>query len=241
MARVLKIIPAYPYVEDRIDTFGSPVKYEDWVKCIDAIVESEQSVDPGIDMDILVYRMYKLGQKFAVGADVINQLDNTKIARGTMRCVELENTDNTGFKIVAHAVSKFHNDYDYIIFQEDDISILPTGNGYVKAVVKQIESVKGCIAFAPIKIKPQLHFGGFFGLVPMNQLYHIIERFPPLKLKTELEIIHWYVKYNRLAIGDIVEIEGYDNFPSNSGNLGHLYEPLEQFRVKGKQLYRVGI
>jgi len=236
--RVLKIIPAYPYVEDRIDTFGSPVEYADWVKCISNMVKSEQSVDPGVDMDIIVYRMYKLGTKFHVGADIIEPLDNTKIYRGTMRSIEVENTDITGFKIIHHAVSKFHDDYDYIIYQEDDIEILPTGKGYVKDAISQLK--KGCVAFSPIKQIPQLHFGGFFGLIPMVQLYRIIDKFPPLTLKTELEINHWYVKYNRIDTRNMNELKGYDNFPANSGRLPTLYNDLGQFRVHGKQLYRLG-
>ena len=236
--RVLKVIPAYPYVEDRIDTFGSPIDYANWVKCIDNMVKSEQSVDPGVDMDVIVYRMYKVGTKYHTGADIIEPLDNTKLSRGVLRCAEIENTDITGFKIINHAVSKYHNDYDYLIYQEDDIAILPTGKGYVKAAISQ--KPKGCVAFSPIKQIP-LHFGGFFGLVPMEQLYDIIDKFPPLKLKNELEINHWYVKHNRLAMGDIVELKGYDNFPLNSARLPLLYKPISELRVFGKRLYRLGI
>ncbi len=256
MAKVLKIVSCYPYSEDRNAFHNSPTTYSDWEKCIRRLVKNEELVDYGVDVDMILYRLYKPGEDKDLGKEFINSFKGRKLGigsygtrpRGTIKVIEYENVGRTGFNIIKHAVETFHKKYDYLTFEEDDVSICRSAKNYLKQAIEQIEwsNKQNIVVFAPIRPaddRVPLHFGGFHGVMSMDKLYSIIESFPDfanLKTKSELEICDWYVKGHNLKRENIMNLFGFSNFPDNHSDFEIYAKDLEQYKTIGKYLYHIG-
>lgn len=256
MSKVLKIVCCYPYSEDRNDYHNSPTTYADWEKCIRRLIKNEELVDYGVDMDIILYRLYKPGEHKDLGKEFIHSFKGKKIgvgkygtrARGTIKVIDYENVGRTGFNIIKHAVETNHKKYDYLTFEEDDVSICKSATNYLKLAIDQIKwsNNKGIVVFAPIKNATDqfpMHFGGFHGVMPMKNLYKILDSFPDfanLEGKSELEICDWYIKGNGLNREDIMNLVGFSNFPDNHSEFDNYADLLGDYKTIGKYLYHIG-
>lgn len=256
MAKVLKIVSCYPYSEDRNPIHNSPTTYSDWEKCIRRLIKNEELVDYGVDMDIILYRLYKPGEDKDLGKEFIHSFKGKKIGvgkygtrpRGTIKVIDFENVGKTGFNIIKHAVETNHKKYDYLTFEEDDVSICKSATNYLKLGIDQIKwsNNRGIVVFAPIRDEADdypLHFGGFHGIMPMENLYKILDTFPDfasIKGKSELEICDWYIKGNGLTRNDIMNLVGFSNYPDNWEDFEIYHKDLTPYKTIGKYLYHIG-
>lgn len=132
-------------------------------QCIDFLrlqVENEQINDPGFSMDVIIIN----NNTDNVDANIyIDSLNNQEIYNGKIRVFHRNNIGGS-FGAFSHAFDLIANDYDYFLFNEDDIMIL--NPGYMSRAIEMLESDStiGFVSFSPISYQEPLHCGGGFGV-----------------------------------------------------------------------------
>lgn len=153
-------------------------------QCIDFLklqIENDRTVDPGCPMDIILVNN-DTGNSEA--NDFINSLDGQAIYNGIIRVFHRENKGGS-FGAFSYAYDMISSEYDYFLFNEDDIMLFHPG--YMTRSIEILMSRQdvGFIAFSPISFHQPLHCGGGFGVTSRSVLDRIISQYSQLPFVNE--------------------------------------------------------
>ena len=125
-------------------------------------LENEKIIDPGIPMDVIIVNN-TIGDTEA--DNIINSFDGTSIFNGHVSVFTRENLGGS-FGAFSYAYDLLSSEYDYFLFNEDDILI--THHGYFKRAIEVMseDNTVGFVAFSPIShgSHDPVHCGGGFGV-----------------------------------------------------------------------------
>lgn len=212
---VAKLIPAFPYPRNRINySTNYPKSYEDWETNFSTVMNSELIIDSGSDMDIFIY--YRQQKDDIQGKDKIYSYDNMKTKNGTIHVVQSHNDRKIhGFDIIYDFLQdSISEKYKYILYQEDDISILPEVTNYGLESINLLK-LHPVVAYSVVVDDPSLHMGGLFSLFPIEPLRKHLHEFPFMEQNNELEINKWLFKCIPAKLETIGKLPQYNNIPSN--------------------------
>lgn len=244
MIRVAKLIPVFPYTSQRRaeDFTNGPKSYDIWLKTFNELIDAEIHIDAGCPMDIFLYYRSIPGDR--TGEAEIYKFDGQATPNGVITVTEMDNDNIKGFSIIREFIlSGIPNMYDYILYQEDDVVLVPGCDGYVFDSVSRIENKEyKVIGYSVAVTQPFVHMGGLFALIPLKPLIANIEAFPLNAQGDELDINKWVNDSLGIQFIDVGYLPQYKNFPVN-------YETVTCFkqnyvtpfwRTEGRFLFRVG-
>ena len=242
--KIAKVIPCFPYTQFRRQGQGTngSINYEVWLKTFTNVMHQETTVDTGVDTDVFLY--YRFVEGDDLGKADIYKYHLSKTKNGTVFVDSMENDASIGFSTIKTFLdTDIAKEYDFLLYQEDDIQILTNSDGYLKEAVELIRD-NWVIAFSVAVIKPIIHIGGFFGLIPMKPLLDNLDKFPEARLMdNEVEINRWALDAVGItSIKEVKYLEKYDNRPENLEHMGifkqHYVIPF--WKEGDKFLFKVG-
>lgn len=123
-------------------------------------IENEKSLDPGADMDLLLVNN---DANCLEANEYIASLEGVTIYSGVIKTITRPNKGGS-FGAFSHGFDLQKEDYDYFLFNEDDIMIYEPG--YLSHCITLIEGDPdiGFVALSPISFTYPIHCGGGFGL-----------------------------------------------------------------------------
>lgn len=143
------------------------------------VVEFEKKEDAGIPLDVIIVNN---DTNFKEGNEYIASLDGEKTKNGKIIAYT---RPNIGWSFGAHndAFKRFHDDYDYWIFTEDDI--LVGGIDYAKKLKERWEDIEkaqvpvGFLSLIGVIRHAQygIHCGGAVGMSSRPVLDKVVEKF----------------------------------------------------------------
>lgn len=154
--KVLKIIASsfHPRtVRHKTGLTGSPLGYfahsqnftteKSIIELLKINIDIERNLDPGIDMDVAI--ISSNSKKWLDGFNFLSEMHNSPIIRGKIIC---ETRENIGYSYGSYnfGFNKFQDQYDYFIFQEDDMICYETN--YVKEAIDIWNKTPNC-GFVP--------------------------------------------------------------------------------------------
>lgn len=144
-------------------------------------IENECNLDSGVEMDVIIVNN-DTGDITA--NEFINSLDNQPIYNGKIRVFSRQNLGGS-FGAFSYAYDMISSDYDFFLFNEDDIMI--TQPSYFKRAIEFLENDSniGFIAFSPISYHEPYHCGGGFGVTSKRILDLIKQRYGMLPYYAE--------------------------------------------------------
>ena len=173
-ARCCKVVALYAPREvgnepgnTRVGDTNSPIKLEDWMECVNRLVEGETNVYPGdnISLDLhLVWNRESHDDEKDI-EKFIYSFDGKRINTGRIYVSEKPNWGH-GFEVFGKVATEYYDDYEYWCFQEDDHYIIDTAKGYFAQAIKQLEEENKFkfVSFTPIVPGGLCHFGAAFGV-----------------------------------------------------------------------------
>jgi hypothetical protein len=245
--KVAKIVSCFPYTHYRSKsgTTNAPNSYETWCKLIELLIQSECDIDPGVDLDLILY--YRYLPESEIGKEFLYQYNGKSINRGTIHVYDMPNDHTMGFSSILEFLERDSSGYDYMIFQEDDIHLVPGCDQYVKQSIEMIQNNQCNIVAYSVHIpvlpgKPHgtQHVGGAFALYPISPLLQHLNGFPLHKQTQEVPVSQWFIK----ILGNrILNLPEYSSGPINFKSI-----PMYQTKstkpyviTTSKYLYKLGL
>jgi hypothetical protein len=253
MKKVAKIVSCYPYLKSRgkLGNTGNVKTIEAWEARISKMVEMERTIDHGGDVQLdlfLIYRSEPDQEK--PSAEFINKFHGQKTFSGNIIVHEFENDDAHGFSSIKFVLQYYGHQYDYLIYQEDDIILSESAEGYIGTSIKQIEDGAKVVAYSTfVERRPHEltkrgspHVGGTYVFVPVKDLLVNLDTFPMTKQTTEIQSSRWIFNSVGATITDIHQLEGYCNYPENVNNIKIFHQGyVKEKWTSGKFLFRIGL
>ena len=265
MTRGCKMVALYPPRNTRMGTTNSPLTVQDWMECVNRLVEGETNVYPGdnISLDLhLVWNRESRDDEKEI-EKFIYSFDGKRTNTGRVYVSEKPNWGH-GFEVIGEVGRDYYDDYEYWCYQEDDHYIIPTGEGYFAEAIKQLkenDKLK-CVSFSPIKagVLPQFcaHFGGAYGVWHRSRMD--MKAFPFTKIGVrsipfytgEGSICGWLLNSfepdpptGDITEGAFTEIRNYSNAPENWTDLGTYVvcskDPKIKVTIEEPFIFKVGL
>lgn len=238
--KVAKVVPCFPFVGTR-GNHNSPKTLDTWSFLFKKLIQGELESDPGVDTDVLLYYRTIPGDS-QTGRELIYSYDGLKLPRGVVKVHEMPNDQSMGFSAILEFLKKHHKKYSHLVFQEDDIYILPGNHGYLQ---EAIDCNKDLVNLATMctRYPGELHIAGMFALMRIEPLLPHLGTFPLMKQRNELNINWWVFESYNYKASDVGSLKTYKNYPRNSADA---YGFLQAYVKAGwndapKFLYNVGI
>jgi hypothetical protein len=137
----------------------------DMVEFIKSSIENELNIENGFDTDVI----------FVINGDngdFMNDYNNQKTKNGN---ILIEYRENIGASFGAYfdMVKKYHIDYDYFFFCEDDVLVYK--DNYIKTFIETLntDELNGFVCLAPLSKLYPLHSGGGCGLTSKNKFLEV--------------------------------------------------------------------
>ena len=164
------------YIGPRRNMNNNLLNNEECVEFLKLQIENERSIDPGVPMDVIIVN----NDTNDLNANkFIDSLQDQEIFNGKIRVLHRPNVGGS-FGAFSYGYDVFSDEYDFFLFNEDDIMI--THPLYFKRaidVLKEDESI-GYVAFSPISYHEPYHCGGAFGVTSKRILKQICEEYNAL-------------------------------------------------------------
>jgi hypothetical protein len=171
------------YIGARRNMNNNLLNNEECVEFLKLQIENERRIDPGVPMDVIIVN----NDNNDLNANkFIDSLHDQEIFNGKIRVLHRPNIGGS-FGAFSYGYDVFSDEYDFFLFNEDDIMI--TQPLYFKRaidVLKEDESI-GYVAFSPISYHEPYHCGGGFG-VSSRRILDLVKstysKLPFIKLNT---------------------------------------------------------
>jgi GT2 family glycosyltransferase len=153
-------------------------------QCIEFLklqIDNEKTNDPGCELDIIIVNNNTNNHEANLYIDTLN---GQKIFNGIIRVFHRQNIGGS-FGAFSYAYDQIFNEYDYFLFNEDDIML--TEPDYFKKAIEILQSDDsvGFVAFSPISYHEPYHCGGGFGVTSKRILELVKQRFGILPYHAE--------------------------------------------------------
>lgn len=168
MVKCLKIISCFFGKRRKLN--NNPTTPEECLKFLKESIDLDINLDSGESMDILLVNNKN---NFLEGDSYVNSLKGTKTKNGIIKVVVRENVGGS-FGSFSDGFDMCKHDYDYFLFNEDDIRILK--ENYFSQSIEKLNTDKqiGFVAFAPIHRGNPVHSGGGFGITASKIITSIL-------------------------------------------------------------------
>ena len=169
--RCAKIISVY--IGPRRNMNNNLLNSDQCIEFLKLQIENECNLDAGAELDVIIVN----NDTGDIAAnEFINSLDNQPIYNGNIRVFSRQNLGGS-FGAFSYGYDLICNDYDFILFNEDDIMI--TQPGYFRRAIELLttDETIGFVAFAPISYHQPYHCGGGFGITSTKILEQIRSKF----------------------------------------------------------------
>lgn len=169
--RSAKIISVY--IGPRRNMNNNLLNEQDCIDFLKLQIENEQKIDCGVPMDIIIVNN---DTNHEIANTFIDSLNNQDVVNGKIRVFHRPNIGGS-FGAFSYAYDKICNEYDFFLFNEDDIML--TDPGYFKKAIEILQSddTVGFVAFSPISYHEPYHCGGGFGVTSKRILELVKQRF----------------------------------------------------------------
>tara|TARA_R110000744_G_scaffold137773_1_gene248422 strand:- start:1649 stop:2395 length:747 start_codon:yes stop_codon:yes gene_type:complete len=244
--KIAKIVPCYPYTHARAKraAANSPSSYEMWEELIDKLIQGERQSDPGIELDLLLYLREEPNQPQITtqALEKLNSYANCELPRGTVTIYRMPNDHTMGFSAIKEFLEKHSEEYDYLIFQEDDIYLLDNVDGYAKEAVDLTKNVVQLATYCE-RNPGEKHIAGCYALIKIQPLLDNIETFPLIRQSNELQTNEWVLKSSGAWDIPPSNLVRFKNYPRNFNNAtGFLQGYVRAGWSSGEKfLFNVGI
>jgi hypothetical protein len=221
------------YFGERREIHNTP---KDIISFIVSSIDNELTINNGVNTDIILVINGE-------GGDFLYEYQYAPTKNGK---IIIEKRDNYGasFGCYFDIFKKYHNNYDYFFFCEDDVLIYK--NGYINDFITEFNASEnnGFVCLAPLsKINP-LHSGGGCGLTSKNRFLEVypLDSIPDFKLNpTYNDLISYEIsftntfhkkgyklinvdKYSPLAVNYQSHYGQNNNFDESMLNKEHIYK-----------------
>lgn len=162
--KILKIIATYG--GNRRQMNNNLLTPTDCINFLKLQVENEINLDPGCDMDVLIVNNDNGNIDFN---NYIQSLNDTKIHSGVIK-THLRANLGGSFGAFSEGFDLYENEYDYFLFNEDDIMIFePSYMDNILDVFDKDNKV-GFVSLSPLSYTIPIHSGGAFGVAKKEAL-----------------------------------------------------------------------
>lgn len=241
MIKCLKIISCF--FGNRRNSNNNPITPEECLKFLKESIDLDITLDSGELMDILLVNNKN---NFSEGDYYLNSLKGTKTKNGTIKVLDRENVGGS-FGSFSDGFNIFKHDYDYFLFNEDDIRILKE-NYFSQSIEKlNTDNQIGFVAFAPIHKDKPVHSGGGFGITSSKIITSILG---DAKIAYEKSVDYSSLQRNEIEFTNmydraglkIVNLDQYCTLASNyTSHVSQNRPPYNMEILNGKPfLYKVG-
>lgn len=138
-----------------------PTTGQEMLKHLRFLVEKEEELDPGVDMDTIIVNN---DAGFDLGNKLLASMDGKKTKRGRIRVLQRENI-GISFGAFSHAFGELREEYDYWFFTEEDV--VPKVDGYYLKCMEKLDS-DDKLAFVGVcgmsRSRNKMHCNGGIGL-----------------------------------------------------------------------------
>jgi len=241
MIKSLKIIICF--FGNRRPFNNNPSTPEDSLEFLKQCIDVDKELDSGEYMDILLVNNKN---NFLEGDDFVASLAGKNIKRGVIKVMNRENLGGS-FGSFSDAYDLYNKEYDYFLFNEDDIQIQK--ENYFSDSIEKLNSDKkiGFVAFAPIHKDHPNHSGGGFGITSNTILQNVLQG---SKIGYEKSVDYFALQRNEIEFTNIyprsgfsiVNLDKYCTLASNYTSHGAQNRPPYNLEIlSGKPfLYKVG-
>lgn len=191
------------YIGPRRNMNNNLLNEQDCIDFLKLQIENEQKTDCGTLMDIIIVNN---DTNHEIANDFINSLDGQYTINGKIRVFHRPNIGGS-FGAFSYAYDKISNDYDFFLFNEDDIMI--TEPNYFKKAIEILEndSDVGFVAFSPISYHEPYHCGGGFGVTSKRILELVKQRFG--KLPYYLDNTYYAFEQSEIIFTNCIQSLGF--------------------------------
>lgn len=169
--RAAKIISVY--IGPRRNMNNNLLNETDCIEFLKLQIENEQTLDSGIPMDVIIVNNDTYNES---ANEFINSLNNQSVYNGTIKVFHRPNIGGS-FGAFSYSYEMIRNDYDFFLFNEDDIMIHTPNYFKRSAEILQENLNIGFVAFSPISYHEPYHCGGGFGVSSKRILELVRQRF----------------------------------------------------------------
>lgn len=161
------------YIGARRNMNNNLLTEQDCINFLKLQIDNEQNLNCGVPMDIIIVNN---NTNHSDANAFIDSLDGQKTVNGKIRVFHRPNIGGS-FGAFSYAYDMISSDYDFFLFNEDDIMI--TQPNYFKKAIELLENDSniGFIAFSPISYHEPYHCGGGFGVTSKRILDLIKQRY----------------------------------------------------------------
>jgi hypothetical protein len=133
---------------------------EQCIEFLELQIDNEKTNDPGCELDVIIVNNDTNNHEANL---YINSLNGQKIFNGTIRVFHRQNIGGS-FGAFSYAYDQIFDEYDYFLFNEDDIMI--THPNYMSRAIEIVnnDASIGFVSFSPISYHEPWHCGGGFGV-----------------------------------------------------------------------------
>lgn len=214
MSKCLKIIACY--LGERRKANNNFSSKEEAINFITEIVETDKKLNPGHDMDILIVHNRIPGD--TESEDFINSFDKQITFNGSIKVVHRDNIGGS-FCAFEHGFSLYKNEYEYFLFNEDDICFIKE-NYLSEAISEMNKDNIGFVSFSPLSNTHDMHSGGAFGITKRNILEEAIAKYgqcnPGNSSYNSMEKNESFFTNRIYCLGyKLVELENYSSLAIN--------------------------
>ena len=156
--RSVKVISVY--IGPRRNMNNNLLNSEQCIEFLKLQIDNEKTNDPGCKLDIVIVNNDTNNHEANLYIDTLN---DQKIFNGKIRVFHRQNIGGS-FGAFSYAYDQISNEYDYFLFNEDDIMI--TQPNYMSRAIEILNSDTsvGFVSFSPISYHEPYHCGGAFGV-----------------------------------------------------------------------------